>query len=192
MSKVEMPGICNCVCHSHDGVIHGVPCCEPCAYCGQNVLYPNRHVQTCEAAKADTRRQSIDKVYRNNLEEILTLDEYQTFANNMSGYEFDTISESSKASHELVFNLIGLCGEAGEVAEKIKKAIRRSNMDDVSSSLSDSYKNSIALELGDTFYYLARVANLLGLKLSEVARLNQEKLLDRLKRDVVKGEGDNR
>lgn len=193
MSKVKID-ICYCSCHSGSGEKHVVACCTPCQYCGENVSFMNSHVNNCPGAKRATeRRKKIQETYDNNLSEIVTLDDYQNFANNMSGHEFEKLSsESSQVSHELVFNLIGLCGETGEVAEKIKKAIRHSNLDEVANTLTDEKKKGIALELGDVLYYLSRVANMLGIKLSEIARLNQEKLLDRVSRDVVKGEGDNR
>jgi NTP pyrophosphatase (non-canonical NTP hydrolase) len=125
--------------------------------------------------------------------EIITLDQYQNFANAVSGHEFVALIEDSfKVSHELVFNALGLAGEAGEVVEKVKKAIRLSNINNVYDSLTEEKKKGIAKELGDTLYYLSRVADMLGLKLSDVARFNQEKLLDRLARGVVKGEGDDR
>jgi NTP pyrophosphatase (non-canonical NTP hydrolase) len=81
---------------------------------------------------------------------------------------------------------LGLCiaGEAGEVAEKLKKAYRDSggkvNVD------------AMVKELGDVLYYLVRYAHLLGHDLEDVARKNVEKLQDRAARNALRGKGDDR
>jgi NTP pyrophosphatase (non-canonical NTP hydrolase) len=81
---------------------------------------------------------------------------------------------------------LGLClaGEAGEVAEKLKKAYRdHGSKVDVDDMLK---------ELGDVLYYLVRYAHLLGTDLESVARKNVEKLQDRAVRGKLRGEGDER
>jgi NTP pyrophosphatase (non-canonical NTP hydrolase) len=81
---------------------------------------------------------------------------------------------------------LGLClaGEAGEVAEKLKKAYRDSGGKvDV---------DGMVKELGDVLYYLVRYAHLLGSDLESVARKNVEKLQDRAARNALRGEGDDR
>lgn len=75
---------------------------------------------------------------------------------------------------------LGLNGEAGEVAEKIKKSIR------------DDKELELEKELGDVLWYLARLADELGYDLSEVADTNLDKLLDRKDRGKIHGDGDNR
>ena len=81
---------------------------------------------------------------------------------------------------------LGLClaSEAGEVAEKLKKAYRdhggKVDVDDM------------VKELGDVLYYLTRYAHLLGNDLESVARRNVEKLKDRAARNALRGEGDHR
>lgn len=82
---------------------------------------------------------------------------------------------------------LGLAGEVGEVADKIKKVIR-----DEDGKLSDKNKKAIAKELGDVLWYLANVARYLDLPLTEVAKLNLEKLEDRKQRNLLHGEGDER
>jgi len=82
---------------------------------------------------------------------------------------------------------LGLTGEAGEVAEKLKKVIRNENGD-----LSKLNKDDFRKELGDVLWYLTMLARMSGTSLEEVAKANNEKLLDRLNRDVIKSTGDNR
>jgi len=89
----------------------------------------------------------------------------------------------TKGQDRLVENTLGLVGEAGEVAEKIKKLIRDSNR----------FKNEeIMKELGDVVFYATALANIYGKGLQEVLELNIAKLDDRQKRGKLKGSGDNR
>lgn len=83
----------------------------------------------------------------------------------------------------LVENTLGLVGEAGEVAEKIKKMLRDSNR--ISS-------DEIVKELGDVVFYATAIANYFNSDLTEVLQVNMEKLNSRAKRGVIKGSGDNR
>ena len=83
----------------------------------------------------------------------------------------------------LVENTLGRVGEAGEVAEKIKKLIRDS---------SRFQNEEIMKELGDVVFYATALANIYGKGLQEVLELNIAKLDDRQKRGKLKGSGDNR
>jgi len=80
---------------------------------------------------------------------------------------------------------LGLCGEAGEVANKIKKCIRDGN----------SY-DGIADELGDVLWYIAVLAHYIeadtAINLDEIAARNLYKLSERAKRGTLQGSGDNR
>jgi len=89
----------------------------------------------------------------------------------------------TSGSDRLVENTLGLVGEAGEVAEKIKKLIRDS---------SRFQNEEIMKELGDVVFYATALANIYGRGLQEVLQLNIEKLDDRQKRGKLKGSGDNR
>ncbi len=80
---------------------------------------------------------------------------------------------------------LGLCGEAGEVAEKIKKFIR----DGVDYS---ETRAALRMELGDLYWYLARLAACWEFSLDEIAEANLAKLADRAARNVLSGSGDNR
>jgi NTP pyrophosphatase (non-canonical NTP hydrolase) len=84
----------------------------------------------------------------------------------------------------LSYCALGLVGEAGEVADKIKKLIR-----DGDQSVSPE---SIIKELSDVCWYLARLSNELGVDLEDLFAMNVRKLLDRKKRGVLGGSGDDR
>lgn len=77
---------------------------------------------------------------------------------------------------------LGLNGEAGEVAEKIKKSIRDEK------ELGDELQD----ELGDVLWYMARLLDELGYSFDKTAEGNLDKLLDRKERDKIKGSGDDR
>lgn len=89
----------------------------------------------------------------------------------------------------VVYPTLGLTGEAGEVAEKIKKVIR----DEAGVAGMDVAKKlEIAKELGDVLWYVANLAHDLGYTLDFIAKQNLEKLSDRKARSVISGSGDNR
>lgn len=88
---------------------------------------------------------------------------------------------------EIIYPTLGLNGEAGEVAEKIKKVIR-----DKQGNFSNDDRIEIAKELGDCLWYINAIAKDIGVPLDQIARLNIEKLQSRKKRKQLKGEGDNR
>ena len=83
--------------------------------------------------------------------------------------------------------VLGLVGEAGETADKIKKILR-----DKDGIVSDEDRDLIVKELGDTLWYIAAIARYLEIPLSVVAEGNIEKLESRYQRNNLHGEGDNR
>jgi NTP pyrophosphatase (non-canonical NTP hydrolase) len=87
----------------------------------------------------------------------------------------------------LSYPALGLAGEAGEVAEHAKKAIR-----DDGGMLSGERRQAMAKELGDVLWYVSQLASELGLELEDVAQANLEKLLSRQRRGVLSGSGDER
>jgi NTP pyrophosphatase (non-canonical NTP hydrolase) len=91
------------------------------------------------------------------------------------------------AGDNIVYPTLGLAGEAGEVAEKVKKLIR-----DDAGVLSDERRAALAGELGDVLWYVAQVATEAGLDLGEVAQANLDKLASRAERGVLSGSGDDR
>jgi NTP pyrophosphatase (non-canonical NTP hydrolase) len=108
--------------------------------------------------------------------------------------EFATYQRESRktavypgAGENLIYPTLGLCGEAGEVAEKVKKILR-----DQQGLVTDENRQALQKELGDVLWYVAQVASELGLDLAVVAEKNLEKLFSRKERGVLSGSGDNR
>jgi NTP pyrophosphatase (non-canonical NTP hydrolase) len=91
------------------------------------------------------------------------------------------------AGDDMTYPALGLCGEAGEVAEKIKKTIR-----DDDGVLSEERRDALARELGDVLWYTAQLATEAGLDLEQIAQDNLDKLLSRQERGVLRGSGDDR
>ena len=86
-----------------------------------------------------------------------------------------------------IYPTLGLVGEAGEVAEKIKKILRDKN-----GSLDQKSKLAIKKELGDVLWYLSNLCNELNFSLNDVANTNLEKLNLRLSKGKISGSGDDR
>lgn len=82
---------------------------------------------------------------------------------------------------------MGLVGEAGEIANKVKKIMR-----DEGGHVSMDKKSQLADEAGDVFWYLSQLASELGFNLEAIAKRNAAKLSDRAARGVLQGSGDNR
>jgi NTP pyrophosphatase (non-canonical NTP hydrolase) len=87
----------------------------------------------------------------------------------------------------LAYPALGLAGEAGEVAEHAKKAIR-----DDAGKVSDERRAAMSKELGDVLWYVAQLASELGIELEDIAAQNLEKLFSRQARGVLSGSGDDR
>jgi NTP pyrophosphatase (non-canonical NTP hydrolase) len=89
--------------------------------------------------------------------------------------------------HGVTYAALGLAGEAGEVANKIKK-IRRDNND----VIDDVVREKVMKEMGGVLWYLAALAQEMGLSLDTIAFLNLEELRSRKERGTLHGDGDNR
>jgi NTP pyrophosphatase (non-canonical NTP hydrolase) len=83
---------------------------------------------------------------------------------------------------------LGLTGEAGEIANKVKKFIR-------DGAVKDEYlakRIEIGYEIGDVLWYCAVLAEELDMNLGHIMENNLQKLADRKKRGTLSGSGDNR
>ena len=89
--------------------------------------------------------------------------------------------------NEFSYPTMGLVGEAGEIANKLKKVIR-----DKAGVLTDDVRKSVADELGDCLWYIAQLATEMGYQLGDIAQNNVDKLASRKERGTLKGSGDNR
>lgn len=91
------------------------------------------------------------------------------------------------AGPKIIYPALGLSNEAGEVLGKIKKVLRDKN-----GEFTTEECEKIGAEIGDTLWYIAALANDLGLKLEDIAQNNLTKLADRHSRGKIQGDGDNR
>lgn len=103
-----------------------------------------------------------------------TFNEYQDFVKTMKVYP---------EKHAIVYPALGIAGEGGEVAEKVKKWLRGDRELD---------KLELLKEAGDVLWYLASLADDLGFTFQDMVDENVKKLKSRKERGVQKGSGDNR
>lgn len=103
-----------------------------------------------------------------------TFNEYQEFVDNLKIYPKE---------HSITYPILGICGEAGECSEKIKKFLRGDRELD---------KVELVKELGDILFYICALASDLGYTLMDVVDMNEVKLTSRRERGILQGNGDNR
>ena len=116
----------------------------------------------------------------------MELNQYQKLALETAVYpkEFKTI-----------YPALGMSGEAGEVADKVKKVIRDDEkVRDGNGALvlSEERREELAKEVGDVLWYVATMSYDLGYSLEEIAVMNYDKLKSRQVRGQLHGSGDNR
>ena len=114
----------------------------------------------------------------NKYKKVSDLDMYQQVAKTTAIYPRE---------QAIIYPTLGLTGEAGEVANKVKKIIR-----DGSDKNDDSLVSEIKSEIGDCLWYIAVLANDFNIKLSDIASANLEKLEKRKQKGTIHGSGDNR
>tara|TARA_R110001632_G_scaffold778_2_gene2879 strand:+ start:42 stop:419 length:378 start_codon:yes stop_codon:yes gene_type:complete len=91
------------------------------------------------------------------------------------------------STHRILYPALGMAGEAGEVANKVKKIIR-----DGPENMPDDWKDQIAGEIGDVLWYCAALSNDIGIPLALIAAQNRDKLLARKQKGTIQGSGDKR
>ena len=109
----------------------------------------------------------------------MDFDEYQAVSRKTAQYP--------DLGRNLCYPALGLAGETGEVAERVKKLIR-----DDAGVLTPERRDALKAELGDVLWYVAALCSELELSMSEVAEYNVRKLHDRRARNVIRGDGDTR
>jgi len=112
----------------------------------------------------------------------------------VDGLKFDEYAKEARKvaiypniGSNLLYPVLGLCGESGEVAEKMKKVIR-----DDGGQVSEDRRAEMLKEAGDVLWYLWAISFELDSSLEEIALMNLEKLQSRANRGVLGGSGDNR
>lgn len=117
----------------------------------------------------------------------MELNQYQKAALETAVYQKD---------YKVIYPALGMNGEAGEVADKVKKVLRDSEVivrDGCGAIvLSDVKRYELAKEVGDVLWYVAMMAYDLGYSLDEIAEMNIRKLASRKQRGQLSGSGDNR
>lgn len=109
----------------------------------------------------------------------MTLNEYQNNASKTAIYP--------NRGKNIIYPTLGLLGESGEIAEKVKKMIRDDN-----GKLTKEKKSLMIKELGDVLWYLSQLAHELDTTLDNIAQINIDKLFDRKNRNKLQGSGDTR
>ena len=109
----------------------------------------------------------------------MTFEEYQKLSRKTAIYP--------NKDNNFTYPTLGLAGEVGEVADKIKKVFR-----DGDGTVSEEKKQELTKELGDVLWYLAQLSTELGLSLDDIAFKNIVKLYSRMERNTLHGSGDNR
>ena len=108
----------------------------------------------------------------------MTLNDYQNAALTTAVYPEE---------QRIIYPALGMNGEAGEVADKVKKVLR-----DNDSKFTTDKVHEIAKEVGDVLWYCATMAHDIGYTLEEIAQMNIDKLQSRFERNKISGSGDNR
>lgn len=104
----------------------------------------------------------------------MTIEDYQKLA----------FTTALPVSQNINYMALGLAGEAGEVANKVKKIMRDGD--------SPQLRAAIRKELGDTLWYAASLATVMGMNLNDIAEENLGMLRSRMERQVIRGSGDER
>jgi NTP pyrophosphatase (non-canonical NTP hydrolase) len=110
----------------------------------------------------------------------VTLGHYQEVARSTAIYP----NAGDGTNEGMMYAALGLAGEAGELANKVKKLHR--------DGYARGFYEEAAAELGDALWYIAAMATELGYNLDDIAQHNMAKLKDRAARGKLGGSGDDR
>ena len=106
------------------------------------------------------------------------INEYQDWTVNTAVYP----GAGSGNFQEVLYLVLGLASESGEVAGKLKKIIRGDKVE----------PEAFLSEMSDVLWYLARLCSHAGITLEQLAEYNYAKLCKRLDTNTIQGEGDKR
>lgn len=112
-------------------------------------------------------------------------------SSNVSFQEFQNLAAqyipTVECVPDLAYAVMSLTGEAGEVAEKVKRIYRGDT-----SAKAINYDDEIVKELGDVLWCVAAICTALNTPMEYAARVSLRKMEDRRKHGTLKGSGDNR
>ena len=111
--------------------------------------------------------------YKEVYKDMISLAQYQSAASKTAMY---------KHNHKILYPALGLAGEAGEVANKVKKMLRDGKFD----------REDVAAEVGDCLWYIAALCRDLHFDMTDLAQRNLTKLNSRMERGTIQGSGDKR
>lgn len=118
---------------------------------------------------------------------LLSFGDYQQWVINTGFYPGKREVFSAPNMESVSYCTLGLVGEAGEVADKVKKILR-----DHDGALTPELKDGLIKEMGDTLWYLTALANELDVTVEVVAQANVDKIEGRNARGTRRGSGDDR
>ena len=121
---------------------------------------------------------NINEYIRNGMPNSINFDTYQKWTRHIRRYPQELA---------VIYNALGMSGEAGEVNDKLCKIIRDCNGD-----INENTKSALVYEIADVLWYLARLSDELGIKLSEVVEASITKVQKRIDNDTIHGDGDDR
>lgn len=131
-----------------------------------------------------TRWQEILRAYH-----VLSQDKEDNEMSNLDTSKYDKLVKATAVfpAAQYLYPYLGLAGEAGEVADQVKKSIRDDN-----GVITQERAEKILHELGDVVWYVTAIAHQFDMDLQDVMEINMEKLLSRKASGTIKGEGSDR
>lgn len=104
-------------------------------------------------------------------------------------FDYEEFVEQTKDNmcNDILYLTVAMCGEAGEVADKVKKIYR-----DHEGIVNIVDEQEIAAELGDVLWYLTAIAVKLRVPLWSIAKCNIDKVNRRINMETLHGSGDYR